>query len=230
MTRILRRLPPFLAVTVAILALTATTAKAGLVLTGNIVQVIPPPSVALGADENDVNAIVFQERSGYSFPTNIAVNFLSPGTANTGNGFSPSPGSLGPGTSADVYFVHADPVRNGPETYSGTLTFDSQILGIIDTSSLLDKSDSTLGFPGTTYPTGLSARGLEGSDSVIWMISPNDRTVSFHFETTGAVDEFRVLVAPVPEPSSLIAGATAGILLTLYGWRRWRHSPSLAID
>ena len=206
----------------ALVTAIATPSMAGTIIstTGAVTPVAPPPSVALGARESNTQLIVFSERTGFALPGNVSVNLSAPGTANSANGFNPSPATLPAGTLADIFFFHSDPVGNGPATYVGTATFSTPILGVITTAALLSATDASLGNPGTTYPTGLAGRGPEGTDTVT--LSADRRTLSLNFTTSTAVNEVRVLTA-VPEPSSLVLGAIgAGALLAFGRPRRLR--------
>jgi hypothetical protein len=206
---------------VVLVALAAAPSRAGVVVTGQLTVVAPPPSVQKGADQSSTTAIIFQERSGFTLPSNVAVDVTAPGTSNSGNGYTPSPGTVALGTSVDVWFIHSDPPGNVSTNYVGTVTFDTPILGIIDTIPGLNDTDASLGHPGTSYPTGLANRALETPDTLT--LSANDRTISFNFTTSSAVDEVRILVAAVPEPSTLVTSAiSAGVFFACSSWRRLR--------
>jgi hypothetical protein len=217
-----RRLPTGLLMAFVLGAIAASPSQAGVVVTGQLTAVAPPPSVQKGADQSSTTAIIFEERSSFALPSNIAVNVTAPGTSNTGNSYNPSPGTVAAGTLTDIWFFHSDPPGSVPTNYVGTATFDSPILGILDTLSTLNATDATLGHPGTAYPTGLPNRALEAPDT--FTLSADDRTISFSFHTSGAVDEIRVLVAAVPEPSTMLTSAAcAGGLIAFGAFRRLRR-------
>jgi hypothetical protein len=224
--RFARQLPIGLLMAMMLFVIATSPLKAGVIVTGDVVVVAPPASVVKGADTTPVNAILFQERANFAVPANTAVDVTAPGTANSSN-FSPSPGTIAQGTLADVWFFHSDPPNSVSTEYVGTMTFDTPVLGIIDTDSKLNATDPTLGHPGTTYPTGLGNRGLESPDT--FTLSANKMTISFDFTTSSAVDEIRILVAPsaVPEPSSVLLGSIfAGLLVGHVTFRRYRRAGS----
>ncbi len=169
--------------------------------------------------------IAFNERTQYAIPNNVVVNLSAPGTADAANNFNPSPTTIAAGTKADIFFFHSDPVGNGPENYAGSVTFSTNILGVIVTSALLDATDASLGHPGTLYPTGLAARGLENTDTAT--LSADDRTLTFNFTTTAAVNEVRVLTA-IPEPPTLVLGGTGAAILLVFGRRRRQRIAAVA--
>ena len=116
--------------------------------------------------------------------------------------------------------------------FDGSLTFDTDILGVIMTNHqatgpgnhrprLLEISDAVLGNPGTTYPPlGFSERQLElgqGSESDRVTLSADRRTLTFHMVVQPTNDQLRILTAPssnsaVPEPSSF---AMVGLMLAV---------------
>jgi len=121
-----------------------------------------------------------------------------------GTAFTTS-GNIAGGTTVETYLLHADPPGSTPTLFSGSITFDTPILGLIFSDSRLNGTDSSLGVSGVTYYNGAS-RGLElGSDS--FTISGNTLTFSGQFNASTAVDEIRILTAAVPEPTTIFAGA-----------------------
>jgi PEP-CTERM motif len=197
------------------------------ILSGQIVQISPPPSDVQGSDPtSNTTAFIWSERTNLTLASNIAVDMTTPGTANTGNGYLPSPGTVAAGTVVDTYLLHSDPV-SGSQTYNFSVTFNSPILGIIDTISGLATTDAALGSPTTTYPGASTDRALEALDTLDWVSSDG---LTAHFNTSTFVDEIRILVsatAPppptnpaVPEPSTFALLALGGGALA--GWRRWR--------
>ena len=148
-----------------LVTISSSPSRAGVIVTGDLDIVAPPPSVLKGADTSLTNGIIFQEQSGLVLPTNVSVDMTAPGTSNSANSYTPSPGTIASGNFVDVWFLHTDPTGSVPTVYIGTATFDTPILGIIDTLTNLDATDSTLGHTGTVYPTGLARRGLDDPDS-----------------------------------------------------------------
>jgi hypothetical protein len=145
------------------------------------------------------------------------------GSSVSGNGYNPSPGTLGSGTHVDTYIFHSDPVGSALHTYDFTVTSTTPILGVIDTISGLAGTDSLLGSPTTTYPGASTDRALEGGDTLVW---GSNNTLTVHLETSDFVNEFRILVSPaaVPEPSTLGMAASGAVAFIAYGWSRHRSA------
>jgi hypothetical protein len=204
----------------ALVVLAAPPSRADLVLSGAIVEIAAPPSDVQGSDpmSND-HVFIWSERSALALPTAISVDMTKIGTSDSGNNYSPSPGTIAAGTRVDSYLIHSDPVGSGPQNYVASVTFGTPILGIIDTINRLASTDSLLGNPGTTYPGASTDRTLEAPDSLVW-VSNHGLTLNF---TTGAfVDEARVLVATAPEPSTLVSCVTGAAKLVGFVWVRRR--------
>jgi hypothetical protein len=210
----------------ALVALAAPPSRAGSVLSGDIVQISAPSSDVQGSDptSND-HAFIWSEQSALVLPMSISVDMNMIGMSNAINSYSPSPGTIAMGIRVDTYLIHSDPVGSGSQNYVASVTFDTPILGIIDTISGLASTDSILGNPGTTYPGVSTDRALESPDSLVW-VSNNGLTINF--TTSTFVDEARVIVAAaVPEPSTLVTCVTGAAALVAFGWvRRRRVRPS----
>jgi hypothetical protein len=179
------------------------------VLTGQVVQIAPPPDARLGALENDTTGHLFRERTGFVLTSPLDVDFNTPGT------FAPpasAPGAIPVGTRADSYYLITDAVGNDPavfRAYSGTMTFDTDVLGLMGFTSTLASGNLAVGAPGTLYTgleTGVQLEDL--SDSAT--ISNNRRTVSFAFGQTTAADNIRIIVAS-PQTSALMPTRAASL-------------------
>lgn len=195
-------------------------ADAGIISVSGQVEVIPPPPSVRGGDlESDTFARIFPERQGVVLPAGLSVDITVPGSYATFA--SLTPGVLPAGALVDSFLVHADPISPGTPVirYIGSITFDTDILGLLVTNPNLRDSDSVLGAPGTLYPLGGDALELDPSnplrDSVV--LSPDRRTVSFDFRSRPGIEEIRVVTSggpgpsAVPEPSTLILLALGGV-------------------
>src|SRR5688500_4476937 len=120
---------------------------------GGIIRFLsePPPSAEFDRNESNSQLICFREQSGYTLPESVRVDMTPQNSA----------GSVPAGTSVNCYFMMLDPVQGSSATVSGTVSFSGEILGIIYEKGSLDRTDSTLGNPGTVYPVYEQFRGVE---------------------------------------------------------------------
>jgi len=219
----------------ACVALIATgNAHAGLLNpTGAVSIVIPPSDVSEGAFESNTEIRAFAERQNVLLTEDLLVNILNPGTSPDGDGPNLSPGDIPSGTRVSSYLLHFDTLEPSPDPIMavGTISFSTDILGIIVNSGRLSSTDSVVGLSELVYPGG-GNRGLEfnldggGLDSIT--LSEDRRTVSVTFRNNQATDQVRVITV-VPEPSSLVilAMGTAGIFcIGLVRRRRDARSPA----
>ena len=193
----------------------AETAKAGIISTTGDIDALasPPPSVQLGRRRSDTELFTFQESSNLTLSRNVRVDITSAGTYQSDSSLTPA--SISEGTVVDSYFLHSEPL-NQPKVYTGSITFSTPVLGVIVLSAGLDSTDALLGAPGTLYPGGLLARGLELSPTEDFVTLSSDlKTLSVQFTTHDAVDEVRILTAAVPEPATLILAVPAILALPL---------------
>lgn len=207
-----------------LVAVSGDVARGGFVTSGNIVPTAAPLSVLIGDLESDTQVVLFQERSSFILSGDVMVNLSVPGVASPANLLNPSPTTIRAGTAVDSYFLHSDPISL-VANFFGTVTFDRAILGVILLAPRLNESDAILGAPGTAYPTGELARGVEESSAELDAItlSGDRRTLTVALRTLGRADQIRIvtassLVVPAvaaPEPASvamLIVGAGVSAL------------------
>ena|SRR5579863_1867539 len=174
-----------------------------------------PGSLLPGAFESDTAASIFQESSNLILVSDVAFDAGLPGLYD-------SPASLTPGvitagtTVSDAYF-HSDPIERTGTVFTGSVTFNSDILGVIALSATLSATDSIFGAAGLVYPGHDGGRGLEmvpGQDS--FAISQDLRTLTFSVMTWGNVDEMRIITAGTPGKGNEAAAAPepgTGLLL-----------------
>ncbi len=195
----------------------------------------PPSSLVPGAVENNLKALLFMEDTDLSFARAITVDATAPGLYQSKA--SLTPGSIAAGTPVSDTYIHADPVTSGT-IFTGSVTFNSDILGLIVTSSDLFAGDAFLGVAGTNYGP-LNPRGLELSPlQDYFSISANLRTLTFTLKTWAYTDDIRVITAgsfpgttgalsaaqsPVPEPGT-IALIGLGLVFVAAGSRRRRRN------
>jgi hypothetical protein len=196
-----------------------------------------PSSLVPGAVENNLKALLFMEDTDLSFDSAITVNATAPGLYKSKA--SLTPGSIAAGTLVSDTYIHADPVTSGTK-FTGSVTFDSNILGVIVTTNDLFATDALLGVTGTNYgnvtPRGLELNPLQDYFS----ISTDLRTLTFTLTTWGWTDDIRVLTAgassgtsaaqpppasATPEPGTL-ALIGLGLGCVVIGARRRRPNAS----
>jgi hypothetical protein len=177
--------------------------------TGSVVlNTSPPSNIISGSWESDTQIREFIEAQPKTLTQAVAVDVTVPGTSPGASDANLSPGTIPAGTPVDSYFFHFDPVGKPatPITLSGSITFDSPVLGLIALSETLNGSIGSLGLATTTYASG-SDHGMEftlnadGTDDIL-TLSADRRTVSFTVTANLNADELRIVTA-VPEPGSL---------------------------
>lgn len=181
--------------------------------TPNVEVILPPASVAVHALESDTNVRVFQEKVAHTLGAPLFLDVDTPGSAI-------SVGNLAAGTVVDSWYVHTDPVQNGPASYIATLTFDRDIYGLIVRDGSLVLSDPELAPVGTANAGATAARGVEFGGSDFFNLSADRRTVTIRWTTTTVVDDMRIVTAPTPEPASMVLAGMG--LASLAGLRRRR--------
>lgn len=112
----------------------------------------PPDSVVPGAVESDVVMRLFAERTDFTLPSNITVDFTEPGTYDEIGDLPPTQPVVPHGTVVNSYYVHADQVdTSGLVELRVTITFPEEILGVMLWDTTLIASHGLLGAE-TTYP------------------------------------------------------------------------------
>lgn len=198
---------------------------AGPVATAGALRVAGYPnwSLAESASESADTLAVFKERGGLQLAAGDTVwlEVSEPGPVASDTSFSPA--ALPPGTWVNSHVVHLDPPGDGTARARGSVTFDTNVLGVIVSDGGLEASHAVLRAPGVDYPVGLAGRGLEfagAADADTVEISPDRRTVSVSAAAGSAIDQVRILTAvpltacgPVADvPAGAPAGADAVLL------------------
>ena len=154
------------------------------------------------------NLYGFDEGQNINLLANLAVDILA-----DGSGGQSGSGVISAGTTVASHYIFFDPRRSTSQT--GSVLFDSMILGIITSRSKLSASDFLLN-NGVTYRNPL-LRGLEHGDSVS-ITGLNSMSVDWTASTPG--DYVRVITAfspgvsevPVPAAAFLFAPALLGFM------------------
>ncbi len=112
--------------------------------------------------------------------------------------------------------------------YAGSMTFDTNVLGIISSTNRLNLADPIVGFAGTIYPTAVTGidRGSLDTAGSTEFIQWSGRTISFDLgHGTDNIEHFRVITAgsvvPVPGVAALFGVAA----VALAGRRRRQRFP-----
>lgn len=192
--------------------------QTGITTSGQVRLTAPPNSLLPGAYESDAAADLFLENLDLVLPGSLAIDASQPGLYNSSASLTPS--TLAAGTAVSSYYFHADPVTSTGTPFSGSITFGTNILGVIESTATLAATDSILGTSGVAYSGVLPGRGLElqGHDS--FAISADSRTLSFSVMTWSVVDDMRIVTAAsggqnavsqqvAPEPASVGLAAIA---------------------
>jgi hypothetical protein len=219
---------PLATFAVCALAICAGEVGAAVVNTsGDVEQIAAPTSVVLNALEHSLVARLFLEREAFTLPSDLALDVTQPGLVDSASDLTP--GQLTTGTAVTSYLIHADapqpviPIRE----YQGSITFDMPILGAIIDADLLNASDLIVGSPSTNYVPRNPDSGFEGPGFPVispgvrdeLTLSPDMRTISFHLRVESRLDQVRVIIAAVPEPSSVCLLLVA-FSASLFGHRK----------
>jgi hypothetical protein len=111
------------------------------------------------------------------------------------------------GTPMSSHMIHFDHGVS-PPFLSGEVTFDSEIIGVCVSNSMLDATDGPLGSLTTLYdPSWINpARELDWfspSETEIFEISPDRRRIIFTLCSSNAMDEIRVITSSTTAAASL---------------------------
>jgi hypothetical protein len=173
------------------------------------VLVIPPPASVLVNDlTSNTTLFLFVEKTNFVLTSPVHVDISAPGTVNT------APAQLTPldipaGALVNSTYLHHDQPGSVQNTQNVSITFDTDVLGIIALDSSLVASNGQLGVATTMYHPASAGQGYELNtngcstspgiqDQIV--LSPNRRTISVCTNVYGAPDDIRVLTQAVPAP------------------------------
>ncbi|MGR8929851.1 MAG: VPLPA-CTERM sorting domain-containing protein [Gammaproteobacteria bacterium] len=165
--------------------------------------------------DNTVGDDTFQNPNLYGFDEDQNIPIASPLAVNIladGNGGQSGAGVVPAGSTVASHYVFFDP--NATTTQIGTVTFDSDIFGVITSTANLEASDFLVN-TGVTY-LNPSLRGLEAGDHVTITAL---RTITVDWSASTPGDYVRVLTdfspgATVPLPAGfwLFGTGIAGLI------------------
>jgi hypothetical protein len=223
--------------------LLANRVLSGVISSSGAIQLIDeslvPNNISEGNWESDDFLRVFSERQNYMLPVSVNVDITNPGTYGRTAGFVPVSQSIGAGSFINSHYMHFDPIGTpGNMTRAGSITFDTDVVGIIvgvlngtnvgDPNNTLGLSNPILGIPRITYDVAIADLFLGGGDQLT--LSGDRRSVSFLFISGRGSDNVRILTsAIVPEPERTSAYLLIVALLGLLIHRKHRLA-SLATE
>ena len=210
----------------------AADVSAGLISSTGPVVVLdsPPPSAdkgalrsgpSAGSEYPEFTAFYFDETASVQLAEDLEVSVVESGFYAMKADLPSLFPNIQAGLVVSSHLLHLD--RRIDPTLEGTLTFDTDILGVIvhegnrphPELDLLSGSDALLGWAGTFYPDDRAQRGLEFAaapahpkDAV--GISEDRRTLTWRLQSgSGAFDQIRIVTGccgptPTPEPSAVV--------------------------
>ncbi len=169
------------------------------------VEVVDAPSdLRLGEWESSTTIHVFSEQIRASVNALVPVNrsFWGCGPEDvTVSDFSSVLGAVSPGTVVNSHLLHFDPVGQVKVSLAGRVHFDSPIVALIGSPSLLDGSDALFGHPDVDhYATGQADRGPENGPVDYVSVSADRRSLFVNLVAENKMDEIRVLTAGTASP------------------------------
>jgi hypothetical protein len=166
-------------------------AFAGIVSTDGDIEVVDAPaSVANGALESNQFARVWAEGQDVLLPADLPVDIDQAGTYQAGSAYSV--GSIAAGTLVRVHYVHVDSLFSNQATMTGSITFDSPILGVMVTGTGLAGTDS-FNEAATTFEPDGTLRRFETTGTDVISISPTSpETLTFTAQISSGMDQLRV--------------------------------------
>ena len=116
-------------VVVAVLLAGMPGVASGLIqsISGQIIQIAPPPSVLPNVLQNATSMVAFDERQGATLSVPFPVDIVAAGLYDQNSDLVNA--SLPTGTKVDSHFLHSDRTASGTTERFGTMTFPTEILG-----------------------------------------------------------------------------------------------------
>ncbi len=160
-------------------------------LTGAMTWLDPTPaSVVGGALESNGEIRVIPEQVNLLLPSDVTVDTLKQRFYSSGSQLSPV--TLRAGLVVNSYLLHGDRLGATNANVAGTITFDSDIVGVIVTQGRLDATDGILGRADMTYPVG-GDRGLDFSFTDRITIHSDLRRITLSLRLSTSIDQVRVI-------------------------------------
>lgn len=178
-------------------------------VSGQIIKISPPPSAATGVLTHPTSMFAWDERQNVTLASPLRVDIVNAGTYDQASDLVN--GTIATGTIVDSHLVHSDkPAGSGVNERTGTLTFPTNILGVVVASSNKFQDSDILGAPGTILPGGGENRGLELGGQGDIVILPDLRTIQISTNVFGSTDEVRILTRHNSPPVVSARGPYSG--------------------
>ena len=171
---------------------------------GDITSIATPPSVDFQQLTNSQTMFFFSEQTNVTLGFPLAANITSPGRYDSQAALHDSLGHIPSGTPISSYYIHFDTgLTNKAESevsLTNTLTFDSEILGVILLTPQLITSDSAVGNLATVYPSLElnSLRGFEVGENIgqDWVeLHADRRTITISARVRDWADQLRIITS-----------------------------------
>lgn len=203
------------AVSAAAMLVMSGMASASIVSTsGDALKIAQPGDARFNQLTSSTQVYVWDESQDFALTGSVHANAQAPGLYNQFGDLQNI--VIAAEQHVASHFIHFDSPGSQAERARGTVTFDSEILGVIavneENQRDLDNSDF-LGAP-TLFSHGNSNRGLEFSATGDrFSISPDGKTIEFNFSISSPGDYMRV-VTKVPTPGSIALLGASGLIAT----------------
>jgi PKD repeat protein len=175
---------------------------------GNIQVIAPPASVLNGATEHATDVLAFSERQGVTLASGIRTDIQTPGIYDQTSDLTTM--TIPAGTVVDSHYLQSDRAVGGTTLRQFTITFTTDILGVVVTAGKLGDSD-VLGAPGTVYGGTDRGLGFAGGAQTDIVVLSDQRTMQGTWQTTTGVDSVRVITEHNSSPVVAAGGPYAGV-------------------
>ena len=165
----------------------------------------PPPSVQVDMLTSSTLMFEFVEQTNFTLTSDVHVDITAPGTVVSSGQLTPL--TIAAGTLVNSPYLHHDQPASTQNTQKASVTFDTDILGVIVLDASLVASNPQLGAPGTAYHTSSAGQGYElttnGCSTASGVqdqitLSVDRRTVTVCTNVYGAPDDIRILTKGTP--------------------------------
>ena len=202
----------------AMVVLSATAAlggvgatPAGAVVTvqcGNVAADTFPASLRSDTSEQNGRFQLYTEAQQQTLALPLLVDITQSGTYDQVTELPVPLPVIAPGTVVSSYLLHSDPTGSPQpgQRITTTLTFGSDILGVMLQDATLTIADAVVGAAGVVYPRASEPRGLELAPKVDFVRLTGARTLEVTVQTGTASDEVRIITAGAGDSTAAAAG------------------------